>query len=81
MSTNDERLANETLALADEIEADAKREIARLDALIAAATDADDFDAIGFFLVEQFCEERRLQNAAVMRAAASEFKSQSGVKH
>lgn len=44
--TNDEKLANETLALADEIETDAKREIVRIDALIGAATSSDDFDAI-----------------------------------
>lgn len=79
--TNDEKLADETLALADEIETDAKREIARLDALIGTATDADDFDAMGFFLAQKSIEEWRLRNAGEMRANALEFKSAVGVKH
>lgn len=79
--TNDEKLANESLALADEIETDAKREIARLDALIGTATDADDCDAMGFFLVQKSIEEWRLRNAGEMRANALEFKSAVGVKH
>lgn len=79
--TSDEKLANETLALADEITADAKREISRLDALIGAATNADDFDAIGFFLIQQSLEQSRLDNAAGMRANALEFKAAVGAKH
>lgn len=81
MSTNDERLANESLALADEIEADAKREIARLDALIGAATDSDDFDGIGFLLVQKSLEQSRLDNASEIRTNTLEFKSVVGAKH
>ena len=82
MSTNDERLANETLALADEIETDAKREIGKIDALIGAAMDSDDFDGygVGFLLVQKSLEQSRLANAGEMRACAVEFKS-IGVKN
>ena len=79
--TNDEKLANETLALADEIETDAKREIVRIDALIGAATSSDDFDAIALFVRMKCDEESRMRNAAEMRATALEFKSRIGVKH
>lgn len=81
MSKNDEKLADETLALADEIEADAAREVKRLDALIGAAADSDDFDGIGFLLVQKSLEQSRLDNAAGMRASALEFKSFVGAKH
>ena len=79
--TNDETLANDSLALAEEIAADARREIARLDALIVDATAAQDFDVVGFLLLEKSFEEFRVGNAEQMRAAALEFKSCVGQRH
>jgi hypothetical protein len=81
MSTNDEQLSDQAISLVAEIEADAKREIARLETMISLATNSDDFDGIAQLIVMRHIEEMRLENAAAFRADALEFKSAVGAKH
>lgn len=77
----DERLADETIAFAAEVEADATRELSKLEELINLARAARDYQAVARFTAAACDEEKRIANATAMRNAALELKSVRGVKN
>lgn len=78
---NEELLADETISLADEIEADARQGLAKLEELLALARAARDFQAVAHLTAAAMDEEKRIVNAAALRNSGLELKSVRGVNN